>query len=705
MTRRRRLCSIVGLMVALAGLATYPFTTAAASVAASITLESAPQTSIVFDLHDRPVFRFFSERRTDVPLDRVSPHMIAAVLAIEDQRFYRHHGVDFIRVMGAAWADVRARRVVQGGSSITQQLVRLDALTRERTLKRKIREMQMAIAIERRFTKSKILEAYINRVYYGDGYYGVEAAARGYFGKSAADLTVVEAATLAGVIKSPSAYALREAPGRAVKRRNLVLRAMRDSGQLTASDARELENAALTVEPPDHDERGEGGASTADGAFCGLYFKEEIRRQMLKRFGADQLYGGGLRIYTTLAPDLQRAAEEAVADRIRALEATKAYQRRDHQEPLEAGLVSIDPMNGYVLALVGGRDFHESRFNRATQARRQPGSAFKPLVFAAALEQGHSPGSVIGNLTNRIAAVGGPWLPKDEHGSAETYTLRRALAVSSNRAAAQLMQTIGVATTIDYARRLGITSALAPVPSLAIGTGELTLLELTSAYSAFANQGNVAEPMFVRRVDDRSGAVLWQGRVTERRAVTPETAFMMSSMLEDVIQRGTASKARALGFKLPAAGKTGTTDDFRDVWFIGYTPHLAAGVWFGFDTPSRIMNEAFAATVAVPAWATFMKLATAGSKPDWLPMPTGVERATLCRISGQLATDECRLAAIPLPNEALGFVNSPVQLAPAAPPGGVYQEYILRGTVGRCSRHRAHAASPDRPADRPAMSF
>lgn len=663
MPRRCHLCSIAGLVVALAGLATYPFTTAAASVADGITLDSAPQTSIVFDLHDRPIFTFFSERRTDVPLDRVSPHMIAAVLAIEDRRFYRHHGVDFIRVVGAAWADLRARRFVQGASSITQQLVRLDALTPKRTMTRKLREMQMAIAIERRFTKAQILEAYLNRVYYGDGYYGVEAAARGYFGKSAADLTVVEAATLAGVIKSPSAYALREATERAITRRNLVLRAMHDTGTLSAADAQQLQNTQLTVEPADHDERAEGEESSGDGAFCGLYFKEEIRRQMLKRFGADQLYRGGLRIYTTLSPDLQRAAEDAVAERIIALEATKAYQRRDHQEPLEAGLVSLDPMNGYVLALVGGRDFHESRFNRVTQARRQPGSAFKPLLFAAALEQGNSPGTVIGNLTDRIDAVGGSWLPSDGHGDAETYTLRRALTVSSNRAAAQLMQTVGVASTMDYARRFGISSSLAAVPSLALGTAELTLLELTSAYSAFANNGQVAEPVFVRRVEDRSGEVLMHTRVATRRAVTPETAFLISSMLSDVVQRGTAYKARALAFKLPAAGKTGTTDDFKDVWFIGYTPHMVAGVWFGFDTPSRIMNEGFASTVAVPAWTMFMKRATADDKPDWFKRPIGVRRETLCRLSGQLATNDCRLS------------------------GEVYDEYVLAGTVGRCASH------------------
>ena len=361
------------------------------SVADGITLDPAPQASIVFDRNDRPVFTFFRERRTDVPLDRVSPHMIDAVLAIEDRRFYTHNGVDFFRVFGAAWADVRARRVVEGGSSITQQLVRLDTLTRERTLQRKVREMLMAIAIEQRFDKSQILEAYLNRVYFGDGYYGIESAARGYFATSAArsdaprsrhagrDHQVAGELRVAGSARAGGRAAESRSPRHARQRLDL------------GAETRELENAELSTVPPDHDELGDAEHVSDDAGYCGLYFKEEIRRLLLKRFGADQLYQGGLRIYATLAPELQRAAEQTVADRLRALESNKAYQRRGHDEPLEASLVALDPMTGYVLALVGGRDFHESRFNRATQARRRPGSAFKPLLFAAAIEQATRP--------------------------------------------------------------------------------------------------------------------------------------------------------------------------------------------------------------------------------------------------------------------------------------------------------------------------
>lgn len=693
MSLRCRLVCIAGLTLALAALATYPIAVAAASIAKRLTLDPAPQATIVFDLHDQPVFTFYREERTDVPLDRVSANLVAAVLAIEDRRFYQHHGVDFVRLAGAAWADLRAGRLVQGGSSITQQLVRLNALTPRRTLDRKFRELLLANAIEHRYGKTEILEAYLNRVYLGDGYYGIEAAARGYFGKGADQLTVLEAATLAGLIKSPSAYAPREAPDRAKARRNRVLRAMRDAGSLTAADSRTLQDAPLTVEPRGHDELTREEDPSDDNRFCGLYFKEEIRRLLLKRFGAEQLYKGGLRVYATIDPRLQLAAEESIAERIRVLEASKAFQRRGHTDTLEASLVSLDPTNGYVLALVGGRDYHESRFNRATQARRQPGSAFKPLLFAAALEGGSSPGTILDNLTNRIPATGGSWLPRDEH-EATGYTLRRALTVSSNRAAAQLMQTVGVSSTIEYARRLGISSSLPAVPSLALGTGEVTVLELTSAYSAFANQGLRADPVLIRRVEDGSGNVLWRAPVAALRAVRAETAFLMSSMLADVIQRGTGYKARALGFTLPAAGKTGTTDNYQDAWFIGYTPHVVAGVWFGFDAPSRIMNEGFAATVAVPAWTMFMKRATENNKPDWFQPPAGVNRVTLCRLSGQLATDACRAAADRANDtpESIDSVLDP-SLSPVRPPSpsSVYDEYVAIGSVAPCQLHGGSA--------------
>jgi penicillin-binding protein 1A len=335
---------------------------------------------------------------------------------------------------------------------------------------------------------------------------------------------------------------------------------------------------------------------------------------------------------------MQRAAEQAVTTRI--AEITKS---RPAARDLQGSLVAIDPQNGDVRALVGGRDFNASSFNRATQARRQAGSAFKPIIYAAALERGYSPGTILRGLDAPIAAGAEAWLPGGGHEESE-YTLRTALKLSSNRAAAQLLQQVGVSTAVYYAQRLGIDSQLPAVPSLALGTGEVTLLELTTAYTAFANRGTVSSPRLIARVEDPEGRVIYFGEEHHAHAIGSTTAYLMSSMLSDVITSGTGAAARSAGFKLPAGGKTGTTDNFADAWFVGYTPHLVTGVWFGLDRPAPIMREGFAGVVAVPAWGRFMRAATAGDKPDWYAMPPDVEKVAICRVSGARATDACRHA-------------------------------------------------------------
>jgi penicillin-binding protein 1A len=371
----------------------------------------------------------------------------------------------------------------------------------------------------------------------------------------------------------------------------------------------------------------------------GLYFQEELRRQLFAQFGSESVLRGGLRVYSTYDPDLQREAERAITGRI-----DEIVRRRPRARGLQGSLVALDPSTGDVLALVGGRDFHASSFNRATQAHRLAGSAFKPIIYAAALERGYAPASMLYDLDTPIQSASGSWLPAGDHEGAE-YTLRRALAVSSNRAAAQLLQQVGVSTAVYYARRLGIDSNLPLVPSIALGTGEVTLLELTTAYSAFANSGIVSAPRLMTRVEDSEGRLMWAAEPRSSQAITPATAYLMSSMLADVVSRGTASRARSAGFKLPAAGKTGTTDDYTDAWFIGYTPHLLAGVWFGFDAPAKIMDRGFAGTVAVPAWARFMRAATSGDVADWYKMPPDVEKVAICRLSGARATEACRRAS------------------------------------------------------------
>jgi 1A family penicillin-binding protein len=637
-----------------------------------------PQSTIVFDRHGRPAFSYFVEQRIDVSLERIAPVMVQAVLAVEDQRFFEHHGLDPVRIAAAAWRNVQAGRVVEGGSTITQQLVRVAQLSPKRTFERKLREAMIASRLEQRYSKPEILEAYLNTVYFGEGYYGVEAASRGYFGKPAADLETHEAALLAALVRAPSHDAPCVAPERARGRRNLVLRLMREQGRITDAEVR----AASAAPIPDASHKTGGPEGTpATSRATGLYFQEELRRQLVEEFGSDRVLRGGLRVYSTYDPELQAAAEEAITTRI----AQIAKMRRAAKD-LQGSLVSLDAKTGDVLALVGGRDFSASAFNRATQARRQAGSAFKPILYAAALERGYAPGTLLTGLDAPIEAADGAWLPGGEHERSE-YTVRRALKVSSNRAAAQLMQQIGAGTTIYYAQRLGIESPLPVVPSLALGTGGVTLLELTAAYTAFANRGVTSLPRLFTRVDDSAGVAIFHNTERHTQALTEATAFMMSSMLADVVSGGTGTGVRAAGLALPAAGKTGTTDDYADAWFIGYTPSIVTGVWFGLDRPAPIMARGFGGTVAVPAWAAFMKIATRDAKPEWYEMPSGVEKVAMCRLSGLRATDACRYHYIPAPvaqaqHSAALIPTAYVTAQPLArPEPPVYEDIFPTGSV------------------------
>jgi penicillin-binding protein 1A len=636
--RRQFLIASIGIMTVAVSTAAWRVGSLTSSMLRELdrarslaTMSPAPQATMVFDRFGRPAFSFFVEQRVDVPLSEMSPRMIDAIVAVEDRRFFSHRGVDPIRIVGAALRNARAGRIVEGGSTITQQLARVMQLSSTRTYGRKMREILLARSLEERYSKTQILEKYLNTVYFGEGYYGVEAAARGYFGKPASGLDVEEAALLAALVRSPSVDAPCISPKRATARRNLVLRLMRQQGRI--SDA-EL-SAALSSPIPGPSHQGGGDALASNRT--GKYFEEEVRRSLLSMFGAERVLRGGLRVYSTYDPALQRVAEQAVESRIAGI-----VKRRPSAKDLQGSLVSMDPKTGDVFALVGGRDFAASSFNRATQARRQAGSAFKPIIYAAALERGYAPGSLLRDLDTPIdAGPDGEWLPEGEHERSE-YTLRRALKVSSNRAAAQLLQQVGVTTAVYFAHRLGIGSELPPVPSLALGTGEVTLLELTAAYSAFANAGWVAAPRMITRVDDADGVAIWHAPERRRQAISATTAYLMSSMLSDVVAGGTAANARAAGFTLPAAGKTGTTDDYADAWFIGYTPRLLTGVWFGLDRPAPIMRGGFGGVVAVPAWAQFMRHATKGTKPEWYSMPSDVEKIAICRLSGARATEGCR---------------------------------------------------------------
>ena len=618
------------------------------------------QATLLLDVHDKPAFAIFREQRIEVPLSRISPHLVKAIVAVEDQRFYDHSGIDLIRVAGAAVNNLREGRRAQGGSTLTQQLARQSFLTPDKTVRRKVKEMIVAARLEREFSKEEILELYLNKVYFGDGLYGAEAASLGFFGKPAAELDVAEAALLAGLVKSPSTYAPTVSRERALARRNLVLEQMRASGAIDRATYQEA--VKQPVQLTDALRREEG---------FGLYFKEEVRKQLVEQFGWERVYQGGLKVYTTIEPAAQKAAEAEVARAIADIEKQQKKRRKapskEAEVPLQAALVAMDPHTGEVRALVGGRDFNASSFNRAVQARRQPGSAFKPFVYAAALEAGYSPAALITNLDEPVMTVQGEWVPEDEHLDTPEMTMRTALRTSSNRAAVRMLEEVGIPQTVEYAKRLGVGS-VPSVPSLALGSGEVTLMSMTAAYGAFANGGILSEPTLIRRVESEDGTVLYEARQTPQRAVSETTAYLITTMMADVINAGTAWTARREGFTLPAAGKTGTTNDYHDAWFVGYTPKLVTGVWVGYDQPKTIISNGYAAELAVPMWSRFMRVATKGDPADWFAQPNTIVTASICRLSGRLAGEGCRDAVIT--DRDGGLTRGSLE----------YTEFFVRGT-------------------------
>ncbi len=662
------------------------------------------QATTIYDANDRLVFTIFKEQRIEIPLQKMSPNLIKAVISVEDQRFYDHSGVDLIRVGAAVVRNVHEGRRAEGGSTITQQLARQSLLTRDKTFRRKLKEIILAAHIEHEYSKKEILELYLNKVYFGDGFYGVEAASRGYFGKPASDLSVEEAALLAGLIQSPSSYAPTGNLERAVTRRNVVLQTMVNSGAIDRAEYERARRAEVKLT---------NGLEIRET--FGLYYKEQIRRELVERFGWPRVAQGGLRVYTALDSELQQAGEQLLESGLAAIERRRGYQHQPRHAAAERGaalqrasakdvvvsdylqgaLVAMDPQTGAVRAMIGGRDFNESRFNRATQAKRQSGSAFKPFVYAAALEAGYSPASTIEHLNDPILTEQGEWVPEDEHSDADSMTMRAALRMSSNRAAVQMLNTVGIPNAVSFAKKLNVGTPPS-VPSLALGASEVTLLSLTSAYGAFADGGIVRTPVFIRKVEDSDGKVLYEDPGKSDRAVSESTAFLMSSMLADVVNAGTAYKARQSGFILPAAGKTGTTNDYVDAWFVGYTPHLISGVWVGFDQPQTIVSNGYAGDLAVPIWASFMKVATKGDKPEWFDRPSNVVGVNVCRVSGLLPNGGCGAVAVA---DDAGNVNvksmvytdyfvkghQPTDICPLHPSGGFIDAVAggIGGQVGR----------------------
>jgi penicillin-binding protein 1A len=644
-----------------------------------------PEATKVFDVNGELAFTIFKERRIAVSLAEMSPNILKAVLATEDQRFYQHRGVDPWRIAGAAVANVKNSDRIQGGSTITQQLARKSFLTDEKTIRRKIKEAFLAARIEEQFTKDEILETYLNKVYFGSGYYGVEAAARGYFGKHARDLDVAEAALLAGLIQAPSSYAPNSHLDRAVARREVVLNQMVDAGYLTRDEAKKI----ATTKPKIVD--GFGHERT------GQYFKNHVMRVLVERFGWERLSQGGLKVYATIDAKMQAAAEEAVARGIADVEKLRAFKHPKRGDPkairegrapayLQGALVAMDPMTGEVRAMVGGREFDESQFNRAMQSQRQAGSAFKPFVYAAALEAGYTPSTLVTGLDLPTEIPGGTWLPDDGNSTATAMTIREALRRSSNRAAVQVLRAVGIPRAVNYAKQMGLDAPA--VPAMVLGAGDVTVLSMATGFGTFANGGLLQTPTFIRRVEDADGQVLYAETPQASRAISEETAFLMAQMLSDVVSGGTGWRAREAGFRYQAGGKTGTTNDYKDAWFVGFTPNLVTSVWLGFDEPKTIVAGGYAGTLAAPIWGRFMQKATGSRNPGWIKRPGGIITAEICTASGGLATEGCRRNAyFPGAAGASGLTGVTGEDA-ATPVGHIRHEYFRRGTEpGECPIH------------------
>jgi penicillin-binding protein 1A len=564
----------------------------------------------------------YRENRVVLPLEEIPLQFRQAVIAIEDERFYSHPGVDVRGTVRAVWRNLLARQIVEGGSTITQQLARSLFLTRRRALSRKLAEIVLAVEIERRLTKDEILERYLNEVYFGHGAYGVQMASRIYFGKPARDLTLAESAFLAGLIRAPSAYDPFVDPTPARQRQALVLRRMAALGYITRPQAAAASAEPLRLQP-------EGNAGLV--GVRAPYFISYVLPQLLERYGEETVYTGGLRVYTTLDVALQAEAERAVR---RGIEAAQA----ERLNVTQGALVALDPQTGHILAMIGGVDFAHSQFNRAWQARRQPGSAFKPFVYLAALMAGMPPTTVIVDEPIEYDTPQGIWKPKNyTEEFAGPVRMRQALERSINIPAIRTLEQVGPVRVVRLAQKMGIRSPLRPDLSLALGSSEVTPLELTSAYGVLAALGIRAEPLAILRVEDRLGQVLEEHAPRRELVIPPEYAYVMTDMLKGVITRGTGRGA-ALG--RPLAGKTGTTDDYRNAWFIGYTPYLVTSVWVGNDDNTP-MVQVVGATVPARIWRTFMQVAVARYPPDDWAEPAGVVTVTVCGTSGLRATSAC----------------------------------------------------------------
>lgn len=737
------------VLPAVAGAGIGGFLAFAKSVPSILELRQniTPPSTRVFADDDTIVGEFKILKGRHVPLSRIPEALMNAVISVEDSHFWSHSGIDYLAIVRAAYKDIRKRHLKEGGSTITQQLAKMTFLTPEKTFKRKLKEAVLAARIERNLTKEEILELYLNRAYFGHGAYGVEMAARTYFGKSVNELALPEAALIAGLLKAPSLYSPINNFSKAKTRQVTVLRRMQEEGFLDDEKLQEAEAAPVVL------------ARAAGEAESNNYFLEYVKRYLIDKYGGETVYRGGMRVYTTLDRSAQAAAQKAVRKGLRNLDKRRGFRGPiDHREPAEetgagarvfameppkvgdilegmvvsikkdvaevrtasvggtlsaedaqwarlvadekggeprwiqgfslgkilkpgdvilvmvkslrdgravfsleqepqaqGALVAIDPHSGYVRALVGGYDFSRSEYNRALYAERQVGSAFKPIVYALALQSGFTPASVVmdeevtfdeeevdeeGNPIKKKTSKEGeeiePWKPRnyDEEFHGPTR-LRDALAFSRNVVTVKLVDAIGIGKMIAFARKVGVTSKMHRDLTIALGSVSITPLELTSVFSAFANEGVKMKPIGIKYITDNRGKVIESNEPEGHEVLDKQTSYLITSMLKDVVNYGTGWRAREL--RVPVAGKTGTTNEYMDAWFLGYTTDIVAGVWVGFDEPTPLGQEETGSRAAAPVWVDFMKAVTDASNAKDFPVPEGIVTRLIDPETGLLA--------------------------------------------------------------------
>ena len=590
---------------------------------------TAPLASNLYDENGEIIHRFYEERRIPVELRDIPELFQKATIAVEDRRFYSHWGVDPAAILRALIMNLFTGRV-QGASTITQQLARNMFLSFERTYTRKLKEAILTIELEREHSKDEILELYLNEIYYGAGSYGIETASRRFFDKRAEELTLTESALLIGLPRAPSRYNPIRFPQTALRRRATILEIMKREGVADRIEIERAKNAPLGVN------------SEVRAPRIGPYLVEEVRKHIGERLGSEVFYRRGVSIYTTVNRDMQEIADQVVREGLLKLE-ERFNIKSDSLNPLQIALFAMDPHTGEVKALVGGRDFGQSQFNRAIQAYRQPGSAFKPFLYTAAVNRGYPPSFRLLDQPVMIEVGDTVYSPSNYDGTfLGEISLRDGLALSRNLASVRLIMEITPETVVRYTRLMGVEAELLPVISLALGTSCVTLKELVTGFATIANGGFRVAPYIVKKVVDGDGNLLYTTKPYKERVLSEETAYVMTSILSSVTEYGTGAGLRRMGFIRPSAGKTGTTDEWRDAWFIGFTPELICGVWIGYDIPERIMRGGSGAVLALPIWAEFMKRALEDKPVSSFTMPSAVIKKSICKESGLLPVDGCK---------------------------------------------------------------